>query len=55
LFTLAAVFVLALGTGATTAIFSLVDAVLLRALPFRDPHRLVMLWARSEIEELRHM
>lgn len=50
-FTLAAVFVLALGIGATTAIFSLVDAALLRPLPFRDPHQLVMLWARSERSE----
>ena len=46
-FTAATVSVLGLGIGATTAIFSLVDAALLRPLPFRDAHQLVTIFERS--------
>jgi putative ABC transport system permease protein len=44
-FTLVAVVVLALGIGATSAVFSVVSAVWLKSLPFADEERLVSLWA----------
>jgi putative ABC transport system permease protein len=43
-FTLLVVSTLALGIGAADAVFALVDGVLLRALPYRDPSRLVFVW-----------
>ena len=47
-FAAATILTLALGIGANSAIFALVNATLLRPLPFRDPDRLVMLWERTE-------
>ena len=43
-FSAAAIVVLALGIGANTAIFSVVNAVILRPLPFDDPSRIMQVW-----------
>jgi putative ABC transport system permease protein len=47
-FTAVVVLTLALGIGANSAIFALVDATLLRQLPYRGPERLVMIYERNE-------
>src|SRR5262245_13881102 len=46
-FAAVAVLTLTLGIGASTAIFSVVHAVLLRALPYSDPDRIVRVWEQS--------
>lgn len=53
-FFVTAVLALGLGTGAAAAVFSLLDGVVLRSLPFRQPDRLVMLWATNTDKSLDH-
>ncbi len=47
-FTLVVVVTLALGIGANTAIFSVIDALMLRRLPVQNPSQLVMVWTRDD-------
>jgi len=50
-FLVVAILTLALGIGATTALFSVVDSVLLRPLPFPDPERLALVWDEPSSSE----
>ena len=52
-FTLAAVLMLALGIGATTAVVSAVDVTLVRPLPYDDPNRIVMVWEDMNVAGIR--
>ena len=54
-FTLVAVFTLALGIGANTAIFTLIQNLFLRGLPFSEPERLVRIYGESKERELKQM
>ncbi len=47
-FSVLAIVTLAVGIGATTALFSLLDTVLLRPLPYHEPQRLVEIWGRDD-------
>ena len=53
-FTASAVLALALGIGATTAIYSVLDRVVLRPLPYSGPDSLAMVWEANDGKGLSH-
>ncbi|HEV2915206.1 MAG TPA: ABC transporter permease [Pyrinomonadaceae bacterium] len=52
-FTITAILALALGVGATSAVFSVVNAVMLRQLPYKNAERIVMVWEQNRTSERR--
>jgi predicted permease len=53
-FTLTAIIILALGIGANSAFFSVINAVLFRPLPYKDSERIAFLWGKNEKESNDH-
>lgn len=51
--TCAAVLILTLGIGGTTAVFTVLNTVLLRPLPYEDPEQLVSIWTVNRVQDLR--
>jgi putative ABC transport system permease protein len=55
LFTVLTILMLALGVGANTAIFSLVNGIVLKPLPYPRPEQLVSVWQKSDLANLREV